>query len=194
MQRRRHARVDLLALVHEAAAPTDERRRPFVADALAHDERRRDAERLEILLAAPRCDRESASARPRRCDRRPRDPCAAARCDRRRPIRSTGRSLRRNLDDPLRRGAGGDRQAEPAERLADRRALMLEHESVSAAPVACRSGRSSVKTICRGSRVVVAARVDAPSARQRSRRAAASSERTRRSWLPPAASSASNRT
>ena len=50
LQRRRRAGVDPLALVHEAAAPTDERRRPLVAGALAHHERSRDAERLELLL------------------------------------------------------------------------------------------------------------------------------------------------
>ena len=66
-----------------------------------------------------------------------------------------GRSLAGMLDDALRRAARRDRQPETAERLSDDRALMLQADpSRPATPRRDATiGWSSVKTICRGSRV-----------------------------------------
>ena len=125
MERCWDIRVNLLSLVHEAAAPPDIGGGTFVARALAHDERGRDTRRLEIFFQL-------------------RNP-VAGRLQRHRDSSIEGREILalligsiagsdgkygpkfgRDFDDSLRRGARRDREAEPAERLTDGCSLVFQ--------------------------------------------------------------------
>ena len=125
MESRRHAGVDLLALVQEAAAAAHERGGPLVAGPLAHHERGRDAEGPELLLQL----RDPIARRLQRHRDGPVEggeilalllgPLGRGDCQNR-------PQPGRDLHDALRRAARRDRQPEAAERLSDDRALVLQ--------------------------------------------------------------------